>query len=220
MSDSPTPLAFRSQWKGAFELRNRRGPARRKDDHRQSVLAALSQWFANAEPLPLFVLDCTSSVVLMNVHARRILGATSSLALNGPRLQFASPAQQAALGQALSHTHDPSERPAPIQSLDITATVTYIAAGHEHLTALKILRLCGCDYRSHAVQSTFHLTAAETDIALRIYAGSSLVAIARERNASVNTVKTQVAHLFQKCGVRSLTTLVRRLSDIVPATFD
>lgn len=220
MSDSLLSLTRRSPRTGPFEVRNRRGRTRRREDHTRSLFGAVAQWFADREQLPLFVLDCTGSVIVMNVSARDILGATPSLTLKGARLEFVSRSDQAALEQALSQCQGRSALTARLESLEMAATVTAIGRGQVHLAALQIQRLRGCDYRYRVIQSMFRLTAAETDIALRIYAGSSLVLIARARNASVNTVKTQVRHLYQKCACRSLNALVRRLSHIVPTGVD
>jgi len=56
------------------------------------------------------------------------------------------------------------------------------------------------------------LTAVETAVAEHICEGRTHAQIAQLRGVSVNTIKTQVRHIFRKLGVDSRVALVRRLA--------
>lgn len=68
-----------------------------------------------------------------------------------------------------------------------------------------------------AASEAFGLTQAEAVVAEHIFEGLSANDVASMRNCSVNTVKTQLKHVFQKLQVNSRDALVRKLSDAVGA---
>ena len=61
---------------------------------------------------------------------------------------------------------------------------------------------------------TFGLTRAEAQTAVAIYRGATPVEIAESRRCGITTVRTQLAQVFLKCGVRRQAELVRLLAGI------
>ncbi|MBX3225963.1 MAG: helix-turn-helix transcriptional regulator [Labilithrix sp.] len=55
------------------------------------------------------------------------------------------------------------------------------------------------------------LTAAERDVALRVFRGATNAAIARERGVSAKTIANQLESIYRKAGVTSRCELVLRL---------
>lgn len=68
--------------------------------------------------------------------------------------------------------------------------------------------------RSALLQSAYGMTTAETEIALQLTQGKLPEAIARQRNVSVGTVRTQIKALLAKAGVSRQVELVARLNQV------
>ncbi len=68
----------------------------------------------------------------------------------------------------------------------------------------------------HLVMDLFGLTPAEAAVALAAAAGETAEAIARERRASVNTVRAQIRAALAKCGAANLRELTRLLVRLDP----
>lgn len=61
------------------------------------------------------------------------------------------------------------------------------------------------------MSSAIRLSRAEAAVAAQLCEGRTLAQIASVRGVSVNTIKTQVRHLYRKLDVDSRVALVRRL---------
>lgn len=68
--------------------------------------------------------------------------------------------------------------------------------------------------RATLLQAVYGLTAAETDIALQLFAGRSAEDIAQSRAVTVQTVRTQIKSLLAKSGARRQVELVAQLGQM------
>jgi DNA-binding NarL/FixJ family response regulator len=201
---------------------DRRGPTarerrstslRRTTDQRSSVLCELAVWLANQEGRSgLIVVDEQRHVLLINEQGHRQLAQVRAMRLDGDKLEFASERHHAMFLHLTS-------RGASTQTLRSGATIAMRAlrsvATAQHLVAITIT--AARPSWVERVRTQFGLTNAEVQVALGIFRGSSLVEIARTRQASINTVKTQARHVFQKCRVHSQSALTRRITDTAAA---
>jgi DNA-binding CsgD family transcriptional regulator len=193
---------------------DRRRRVRRVNDGVRLVLESISAWLADGESDALFFLDESANVLLMNVGATYLLSDTSVMRMARSRVSLSDPKCQAVFeGVLLGHKHPFDCRrmfEAPIRA---TMEAIPCAAGPIHV--LRISGPTGDRRVAATLRAAFGLTAAEAQIALGIYRGMSLVRIAGERSASINTVKTQARSVFQKCGISSSAALVRRICEIL-----
>ncbi len=83
--------------------------------------------------------------------------------------------------------------------------------------AIVVLRDGGAGLRrNHArLQDNFGLTPAEADIALHLARGLARADIARSRQVSIATIKTQLKPIYQKLGVSCEAELVARITLLV-----
>lgn len=64
------------------------------------------------------------------------------------------------------------------------------------------------------LQAAYQLTKAETDVALRIASGVTLVQVAQDRNTSLETVRAQLRTIFLKMGVHRQSELVAHINSL------
>lgn len=60
----------------------------------------------------------------------------------------------------------------------------------------------------------YRLSAAEADIALRLFEGKVRPQIAEERQVTAETLRGQIKEIYQKCGIDSEAALIRLLPPI------
>jgi DNA-binding CsgD family transcriptional regulator len=189
----------------AIDQRRRR---RRADDIKHGLLASISVALLERDAQPCIVADERMNVLAMNDQARRILREMRSLTIGGMRLKMLT--RKAALQWAR------------VVSGEIVTTVCRMRA-EERMEVVSLARLGSTpcilirlrqDSAEDRLRRTYGLTQAESDVARGISQGLSLVKIARARNASINTVKTQVRNIFHKVGVRSQVLLTRRITEL------
>jgi DNA-binding CsgD family transcriptional regulator len=207
---SPAPAAF--VLPKVLSITDRRNRPRRASDEKQSSLAALAGWFVSRQRQPIIAFDNRKKVLLINEGGQRFLESVKTISLVNNHLVFKSDRICNVVEQALAtHIAPPS--------------VQMRVGGHNATLDIKVLKLSDGvklfiatmtseqvmlpDYDT--VREEFGLTHAEFVIAVGIYNGLSLAKIAKERDASVNTVKTQTKQLFQKCRVHSQVELTRKL---------
>jgi len=68
---------------------------------------------------------------------------------------------------------------------------------------------CGACISRRSLQDAFALTASEAEVAIQVFNGLSMPEAAGRLGVSLNTVRTHLKSIFQKCDVRSQTQLVR-----------
>lgn len=195
-------------------LAERRARPRPPADRQQATLAFLASWFANRQSQPLFVVDQRMMVLLVNEAARRLLKMTRTVNLHAGRLAFRSPQHRAELSRLVNQGVD--SICFAIRAVGSVGAVR-IPGGSSETRLIVISILCDAfiQVQDEILQSKLGLTRAEAKVAVAIFNGSSLVKIARDRGASVNTVKTQARYIFQKCGVHSQVELTRRIGELL-----
>lgn len=78
--------------------------------------------------------------------------------------------------------------------------------------ALLVIRPANKAERLQMLQSYYELTTAEAFVAAAIVDGLTVTEIAKQRGASIATVRSQLQAVFAKVGVRRQSELVRRLT--------
>lgn len=222
MSADDSGLVARTQHAQASELPKagsarpdrRRWQSRRASDHKQSALLDLVLWLWSRDPRPSLVVDVRLHVLLCNDAARAVLERSKSVRMRENTLALANERHQVQLVRWLADTSRSAADPfRPGRSAALTAIrVPARDAGRR----LALITLTPATTPVGAqLQRQYGLTKAETEIALGIFRGATLVRIARDRKASINTVKTQARYVFQKCRVHSQTALTRRIGELL-----
>jgi DNA-binding CsgD family transcriptional regulator len=196
------------------EIVPRNQTPRREEDRRSQLLNGLCQWLIDADRCPTFVVDCTLNVLLLNEAARVLVAGGCVVQLTRGVLRLSLPKLNGALEKALQRSEVGSGI-LQIRDRDIGIT---LSARHVRTSSFSPRKLFVVTVARHSdvlltgdeLRRSFGLTRAESEVAAAIYSGRSLTRIAKERAASINTVKTQVRFIFEKCGVRSQVDLVRR----------
>jgi DNA-binding NarL/FixJ family response regulator len=192
-------------------LRRRRRP-RRADDLRLQTLAEIAGLLLESRKRARIIVDSSFKVVLANEAAQQAFAASDLVNLRGSKLHCIHKKLEAELSSVLAGA-------TPETSFSIRVD------GRSETVVIRQLDMAGAA-TSHALidisvaaelrlREQFGLTHAEADIAKCIFHGLSLVKIAKERCASINTVKTQVRYIFQKVGVRSKVSLARTIGELV-----
>jgi DNA-binding CsgD family transcriptional regulator len=202
------------------------------EGHGDALLAGALE----AVSIPAFICDEKGCVRELTPAAEAIVSSGSGLQLRLGRLSAQSPAETAALNDAIERAVSAlgrSEVARPRNSTvivrksehDPTPLVLEIIALPHHRfgftflpRVLVLLRGAGAsaaDSRRTAIlQSVYGMTAAETEIALQLFAGKSPDAIAASRAVSVATVRTQIKSLLSKAGAARQVELVARLGQM------
>jgi len=209
---SPNVTA-RSQWGRTSE---RRQLPRRAEDYRQRALAECTTWWIDREPRPMIIVDARLHVLLMNAPAARFLAVTRTIRLHASRLVFSQEGHRSEVERLLQRNLGQVSFKAQVRGSAMTISVQRMPSVHSVAQPLLISAVSG-GVDGDCLRTKFGLTQAETEIALAIFNGKSLVLVARSRDVSINTVKTQVRHIFQKCRVQSQNELTRRLSELLHA---
>ncbi len=198
------------------EPKERRRRPRRSEDIRQQKLSELTLWFANREQRALIVVDSARTILLINDAGHTFLKGTREVGIEGAKLRFQNAREQAAFVRGVAEN---SASPCPLAGLTHSANCTRISqpsqAGSSFAVVFDSIRRSATTHQ--IVRSKLGLTYAEAEVAIEIFNGLSLVRIAKDRNASVNTVKTQTRYIFQKCRVHSQVALTKQLAELMRA---
>lgn len=212
-SDGLAALGARIRAAGA--TRDRRRRCRRANDSNQRSLALLAQWFMDREPVPSLILDRQLRVVLQNAAASRFLDEIAHLDTRTRAVTFLNKAHQRELVRVLNEVTDRAQFQARVGDVFETIRITAIRTGKSGTLFVRVTASSPVLSFVQRIKSELKLTQAETEIALAISRGCSLLQIAKARNASINTVKTQVRYIYQKTGVCSQVGLARHVTEIV-----
>lgn len=188
-----------------------------------------------AVAIPAFVCDETGRVRAQTPSAEAVLAKTRGLQLRQGRLSAMNSAGAQALSDAISLAASalgrgrlgPRNRTVIVRSSegDTQPLVLDVIALPDHqfefTFAPRVLVLvrgesadAGGQRRAAILRSVYGMTAAETEIALQLFAGGSPEAIAEQRAVTVETVRTQIKSLLAKAGARRQVELVARLSQM------
>lgn len=190
---------------------------RRTADASRSLLSKLALWFANQEPRSLLLVDQKLNIILVNELAKREISAMKIIRLQAGSLEFSSELHRREFTFWLH-----SSNAEPYTFRHGSAVSSFVASRITLPSSLQKLALIVAKPRAlsvrQRVQRQFGLTRAESEIATALYEGESLVQIAHSRHVSINTVKTQARHIFQKSRVHSQSGLTRRINQMILAT--
>jgi DNA-binding CsgD family transcriptional regulator len=174
---------------------------------------------AAGEPVRgLILAKADRTVVATADRAQRLLTKAAGVRVSGGRLQttrrqdgvlLARLAAAAAAGDDVMHVmHVPAGegRPLTLEVMTLRVAVP-IASGH----AAAIIVSCENGNTGADVCARYHLTPAETSLALELAAGHSLSDAAQRLGIRVNTVRVQLRGIFEKTGTARQAALVRLL---------
>jgi DNA-binding CsgD family transcriptional regulator len=193
----------------------RRRQPRRAEDCRQFALAELAKWFVNREMQPHFIVDEQMTVLLMNEAAKRFLASTKAISVNAAKLALGNDRHRAELNRVLDDNADQVSFTTRVAGLLTSVSIRRFPLSGAGGKALLITTSPASGTYYALMHAELGLTKAESEIALAIFKGLSLVKIAKERGASINTVKTQARYVFQKCRVHSQVGLTRRIGELI-----
>jgi DNA-binding CsgD family transcriptional regulator len=192
--------------------RERRRRPRRSEDRREYLLADLGRWFLNGQVQPHLLLDRWQRVLAANKPGQQLLKSSRLIALRGSRLHFSHSRHAEDVARVLNGDTDGVSFNMTTRCGSLSVRVIRIQTS----SGLFLLSTAAVTHDSlERLRCEFGLTPAESEVALCVYSGLSLVRISRERGASINTVKTQARYVFQKCGVQSQVELTRRIGKVL-----
>ena len=199
---------------------------RRFDGLSQFADAATAALDAAVEPM--LMIDANARVVHANAAADRLLASGTLLRVIGGRLVAAHPRAAVDLANAISQATEPHSRRGDALALTdlegrraAEASVLPVALHEAVKTAdgpavlIRVNPLAD-PVRLEEVMDQYALTRAERVLAVALVDGQSLRQISASRGVSVNTLRCQLAGLFDKTGARrqvELVTILRRAID-------
>lgn len=195
-------------------LEHRRRP-RRAEDHERQALADLARWFVERETQPHIVVDQQMNILVMNAAAKSHLAKSNLLEVSDRKLSFASTNHRESADRVLRDTSPQTTLFVRTGGFASSISLRRLPVLSNGSTTLLITISPASGIDCDRIQKEFGLTKAESEIALSIFKGLSLVKIAKERDASINTVKTQARYVFQKCRVHSQVALTRKIGQLV-----
>lgn len=177
--------------------------------------------------MAVFVCNCQGAVKAMTPAAEALVSKGDVLRLKLGRLRAVGQIETGALSDAIDRAAEPAERPGVSRSgtvlmrgnaaqplvLDVVPLPRRDYAFGFEPRALVVVRGAGSDTDRTLLllQSIYHLTASEADVALRLSTGQSPEEIASTRGASLGTVRVQIRTLFSKLDVHRQSELVARV---------
>lgn len=186
-------------------------------DYRESPLS-----YVNRQVVPSAVLDERLRIVAANEAFEAGLGHTPSAAANR-MADIIRPRDRERLLK-LASTRHPSETilfSIDIESFGSTFAIAKradllesSATSGEALLSIKLVRPAWTSGLNALLQSAYNLTDAEVEILEGLVETGAVQAIARKRNRSVRTVRTQLTQIFSKLGVESQTELALFLATL------
>ena len=184
------------------------------------------------------VLPCGVALVLrdlqvwsMNARARAWVEQSNGLTIveqrltcmdgrSQQRLQSSIQQLQAALARDAAASTSISLRAARAEGVDLQLQITPLSFSHGADSVQDAPAYCiwifdvagGKCISKNMLRELHGLTAAEADVAAALYRGLSIEDAGKELRVSVNTVKTHLKRVFQKCEVRSQAELLQMLA--------
>lgn len=187
-------------------------------NERNAVLRTLDTLDAAA-----FVLGDDGAVLGMSRSAAAMTTAGDLVMLSGGRLKLSSENDQtrfapmiarclaAAKGQ-LASSAEPlilSGRPQVLEAYPMPRSHLFVAGAPAVMVFVRPARK---DERTRLLRGVYRLTDAEAQIASAVADGSTLAELAKQRGASIATVRSQLQAVFAKLGVQRQSELVRRFA--------
>lgn len=192
--------------------------------------AALVKGTLEALTVPAFVCDRSGLVLELTSQAEALLRSGSGLGLRNRRLSAAHAIDDKllndAIGLAAHGLHEPgaplsqtvvvrpehdARAPLVLDVLPLPPTRFAFSSQPKVVVVARTPR-GGDTHKAALLQSVYGLTAAETEIALRLAEGASTESIAQERDVAVGTVRAQIKSVLAKLRVRRQVELVARLN--------
>ncbi|GAB2179526.1 LuxR family transcriptional regulator [Dongia sp. agr-C8] len=202
--------------KRAYRLHSAIGRARRDRETFEETLRVV--------PQAVLIVDRDARLVFANDAAERMLKAGDGIRLSAGRLSAAHRDDRAAFatllnplgalveaGAVAALRRPASRRPLLVQAVPLRINGRWDPAG-------RIVLLIDVDSPAHPspdrLAALYGLTAAEARLWADLATGATLAEIARRRQVSVNTLRVQLARLFDKVGVHRQADLVRRAMEL------
>lgn len=188
------------------------------------LLASAALAVMDTLPHALLLLDQGGRVMHANAMAEALVSAGDGLGMRAGVLQAAGMSLTARLHAMLTHAVGSPGRAGSMRLARPSACGAYMALAmpfrpetHWSLPRRPAALLCVTDPElpsivpGRALAELFGLTGAEAALAVELVAGRSLAEIARRRGRSINTMRSHLAALMGKTGVRRQGDLVRVL---------
>jgi len=180
------------------------------------------------DPAGVLVIDRARKILFTNTRARELLGGDAGLDERHNTLRGASAALERRLFAALDPAAIVGSKVVPQafmylprpRRMPLLAAVTALPEeAAEGLGALVLVwdPAVMPALPAHVLMHLFRLTHAEALTALALYDGQSPSQIAQQRQRSVHTVRSLLARVFMKCGVKRQAELVRLLAGVLHA---
>lgn len=194
--------------------------------------AAILAGAMDALSIAAFVCDGSGAVKAMTGSAETLVSSGRHLQVKLGRLQAASAEDSKSLSDAIDSAAVLHTRP---QRIALRTVIVRPPEGERGPLALDVIALPSRHYeflftprvlviargspgrdrrRGAILQAAYSLTAAETDIALRLVEGSTVEGIAGSRRVSVATIRAQIKAVLAKVGVKRQIELVSRLRQL------
>lgn len=182
--------------------------------------------------IPAFICDRAGIVRKLTPAADALVTKGRGLQLKLGKLSAANPAEAQALSDAIReaaierkpvaapfertvivHAAEPAAAPLVVDIIPLPHHQFEFNFAPRVLVLIRGAAVGAADKRRAAIlQSVYGMTAAETQIALQLFAGKTPDAIAASRDVSVGTVRAQIKALLAKAGANRQIELVARLS--------
>ncbi len=188
----------------------------------------------NRLPQGVLLIDAQARVVFANRAAEALLASRGGLSLGRDGLHAETPLETRRLRQMIADSAEPRDEPGGAGgrirlTREDRAPLTVLAAPHRSrfgwthiLRPTTILLITdpeqAADIRGEWLRQDYGLTPAEAGFAVEIAKGDGLHAAAVRLGVSLTTVRTHLAHVFDKTGTRRQAELVRLILQSQPAT--
>ena len=190
----------------------------------------------NRLPHAVLLVDAGAEVIFANQVAARLLGAGNGLSLGRDGLRAETTEDTRRLRQTIADCAEPAGELGgaggrlQLSRRDRRPLTMLVIPHRTQLTWIDILRPTAILFITEAEQAAvlrsewfsqdFGLTRAEAVFAVEISKGDGLQATASRLGVSLTTVRTHLAHVFDKTGMRRQAELVRLILQGQPATGD
>jgi DNA-binding CsgD family transcriptional regulator len=186
--------------------------SRRAEDIRLQTLSNIAAALLESDKRARIIIDSSWRLVLANNAARQLISDSNLLQLKGAKIECTHKKLEHELTRVLSEDGCETSFSLRVNRRTETVVIRALPVGSSTNTCALIDLSVATEVR---LRQQFGLTPAEAEIARAIFHGLSLVKIAKDRCAFINTVKTQVRYIFQKVGVRSKVSLARRIGELL-----
>jgi len=180
-----------------------------------SVQQSLLQWLLDRDFRAVFAVGISADLLFMNSAARRLAHYGHTVEIAQRKLKFCDRRSQDEFILKLGRIQKLGcilLRPKGA-SVCVHMDLVEDVGRSEQLVVCRFESMPGNVPDCEFLKSVLRLSPAEAQVALAIFNGKSLVEIAAVRHASLNTVKSQLQRIFEKCGVRSQVALVRKICE-------